>query len=265
LTKKIYPDKFSLKNKIAVVAGGAGLLGKHVSIGLAQAGAKVYVSDINEKEGIKIEKEYNKKDMQLKWIRLDITKINSIKSCIDKIMKQDKKIDIWVNCAYPKTSDWSDKFENIKIESWKRNVDMHMNGYFNCCQQIGLHMKKQKFGCIINFGSIYGVVGPDFTIYHGSKITMPAAYSAIKGGIINLTKYLSTYLAKDGIRVNAICPGGIYNNQSKNFVKLYENKTPMGRMGKPDEIAGPVIFLASDAASYITGHILLVDGGWTAW
>ena len=265
MTKKIYPDKFSLKNKIAVVTGGIGLIGKPVSIGLAQAGAKVYVTDINEKEGSKIEKNYKKSDLKLKWIKLDITDINSIKTIIKKIIKKDKKIDIWVNCAYPRTSDWSDKFEDIKYESWKKNVDMHMNGYFICCQQIAEQMKKQKFGCIINFGSIYGIVGPDFSIYHRSNMTMPAAYSAIKGGIINFTRYLSTYYAKHGIRVNAICPGGIYNNQPRTFVKNYEKKTPMGRMGKPEEIAGSVIFLASDAASYITGHILVIDGGWTAW
>lgn len=126
-------------------------------------------------------------------------------------------------------------------------------------------MKKQKKGSIISFGSIYGIVGPDFSIYDDTDLTMPAAYSAIKGGIIAFTKYLATYYAKYGVRVNAICPGGIYDKQSIKFVKKYEEKTPMKRMGKPAEIAGSVIFLASDASSYITGHILIVDGGWTAW
>jgi NAD(P)-dependent dehydrogenase (short-subunit alcohol dehydrogenase family) len=142
---------------------------------------------------------------------------------------------------------------------------MHLNGYFLCCQQIAEQMKKQKKGSIINLGSIYGVVGPDFSIYAGSNTTMPAAYAAIKGGIINFTRYLATYYAKDGIRVNAVCPGGIYDNQPAVFVKKYAEKTPMGRMGYPEEIAGPVIFLASESSSYITGHILMVDGGWTVW
>lgn len=261
LTENIFPEKFSLKNKIAVVTGGAGLIGKPASLGLAQAGAKVYIADIDEKAGVKLEKQ-NKK---LKWIKLDITNIKSINSCINKIVKENKKIDIWVNCAYPKTSDWNDKFEEVKYESWKKNVDMHLNGYFLCCQKIAEHMKKQKNGSIINFSSIYGAVGPDFSIYEKTNSTMPAAYSAIKGGIITFTKYLATYLAKYDIRVNAICPGGIFDNQPKNFVKKYEEKTPMRRMGKPEDIAGSVIFLASDAASYITGHVLMVDGGWTAW
>lgn len=261
LTEKIFPDKFSLKNKIAVVAGGAGLIGKPVSIGLVQAGAKVYIADIDEKNGLKLEKQ----NKNLKWIKIDITDVKSINSCINKIVKKDKKIDIWVNCAYPRTSDWATKFEDIKYESWKKNVDMHLNGYFLCCQKIAEQMKKQKKGTIINFSSIYGVIGPDFSVYEKTNLTMPAAYSAIKGGIISFTKYLATYLAKYNIRVNAICPGGIYNKQPDTFVKKYGEKTPMKRMGKPEEIAGPVIFLASDAASYITGHVLMVDGGWTAW
>ena len=265
MTEKIFPEKFSLKDKIAVVTGGAGLIGKSVAIGLAQAGAKVYVADINEKAGIEIEKQNKNSDLKLKWIELDITDVSSISSCINKVVKDDKRIDIWINCAYPRTSDWSDKFEDIKYESWKKNVDMHMNGYFLCCQKIAKQMKKQKNGSIINFGSIYGVVGPDFSIYEETNTTMPAVYSAIKGGIITFTKYLSTYYAKHGIRVNAVCPGGIYDNQPQAFVKKYEEKTPLGRMGKPEEIAGSVIFLASDASSYITGHILMIDGGWTAW
>jgi NAD(P)-dependent dehydrogenase (short-subunit alcohol dehydrogenase family) len=261
LTENIFPNKFSLKNKIAVVAGGAGLIGKTVSVGLAQAGAKIYVADIDKKAGVKLEKQ----NENLKWIELDITDIKSVNSCITKIVKENKKIDIWVNCAYPRTSDCADKFEDVKYESWKKNVDMHLNGYFLCCQKIAEQMKKQRNGSIINFSSIYGVVGPDFSIYEKTNSTMPAAYSAIKGGIITFTKYLATYLAKYGIRVNAICPGGIFDNQPKNFVKKYEEKTPMRRMGKPGDVAGSVIFLASDAASYITGHVLMVDGGWTAW
>ena len=261
MTKKMFPDSFSLKNKIAVVTGGAGLIGKKVSLGLAKAGAKVYIADIDEKNSKKIVKQ----DKKMQWISLDITNQDSVIKCIKDIIRKDKKIDIWVNCAYPRTGDWSVKFEDIKYESWKKNIDMHMNGYFLCSQEVAKQMKKQKMGSIINFSSIYGMVGPDFSIYEKTNTTMPAAYSAIKGGIITFTKYMATYHAKNGIRVNAICPGGIYDNQPQSFVKKYEQKTPMGRMGKPEDIVGSVIFLASDASSYITGHVLTVDGGWTAW
>jgi NAD(P)-dependent dehydrogenase (short-subunit alcohol dehydrogenase family) len=262
---KIWPNKFSLQDKVAVVVGGAGLLGKYIVMGMAQAGATVYIGDINEKAGMEIEKQNKKAGLMVKWTPLDITKTESIKSSINSIVRGDGKVDVWVNCAYPRTDDWDTKFEDIKYRSWKNNVDMHLNGYFFCCQQIAELMKKQKKGSIINFGSIYGIVAPDFSIYKGANMTMPAAYSAIKGGIINFTRYLAAYYASYGIRVNAVCPGGIFDNQPQHFVKNYEKKTPLGRMGKPEEIAGPVIFLASDAASYVTGHILIVDGGWTIW
>ena len=250
----MFPDRFLLKNKVAVVTGGTGLIGKSVVIGLAQAGATVYNADILEGRASDVE-----------WIYMDITDIDSIKSCIDTIISKEKKIDIWINCAFPKTDDWATKFEDIKYESWKKNVDIHMNGYFLCCQQIAEHMKTHKGGVIINFGSIYGIVGPDFSVYEGTDITMPGAYSVIKGGIVTFTKYLATYYAKYGIRVNCICPGGIYDNQPESFVKKYSKRTPLRRMGEPEEMVCPVIFLASDASSYITGHILMVDGGWTAW
>ena len=257
MTKECY----SLNGKIAVVTGGAGLIGKEICLGLAEAGAKTYIADINKKEGIKLENQSEK----LKWIYFDITDEESVKKGIKTIIETDEKIDIWVNCAYPKTSDWSAKFEDIKLESWKKNVDMHLNGYFLCCQHATKQMKKQKSGSIINFGSIYGIVAPNFSIYDGTDSTMPAAYSAIKGGIITFTKYLATYFAKDGIRANVICPGGIFDNQNENLIRNYEEKTPMSRLGRPDDIVGSVIFLASDASSYITGTTLIVDGGWTTW
>ena len=260
MTEKNYMKRFSLINKVAVVTGGAGLIGKEISIGLAQAGAKVYIADIDDKSGKNIEKQ----NKNLNFIELEITDQKSIKTAIKKIINKDKKIDIWINSAYPRTKDWSTEFEKIKYESWQKNIDMHLNGYFLCCQQIAEQMKKQKNGSIINLSSIYGINGPDFRIYEKNQ-TMPAAYSAIKGGIIAFTKYLSTYYAKEGIRVNVVCPGGIYDKHSNTFVKNYSEKTPMGRMGKPEEVAGPVIFLASDASSYITGHTLVIDGGWTIW
>jgi NAD(P)-dependent dehydrogenase (short-subunit alcohol dehydrogenase family) len=125
-------------------------------------------------------------------------------------------------------------------------------------------MIKQNSGAIINMASIYGVVGPDFSIYEGTAMTLPAAYSAIKGGLINFTRYLASYLGKYQIRVNSVSPGGIFDNQSSDFVRKYENKVPLGRMGTPQDIAPSVVFLLSDDSKYITGQNLLIDGGWTA-
>ena len=126
-------------------------------------------------------------------------------------------------------------------------------------------MKQQGGGTIINLASIYGGVAPDFSMYEGTEMTMPAAYSAIKGGIIALTKYIATYYARYQVRANVISPGGIFDNQQQAFVEKYSEKTPLGRMGTPFDVAGAVVFLASDASSYITGQNLIIDGGWTAW
>lgn len=258
-------EKFSLRNKTAVVTGGAGLIGKTIATGLAQAGAMVYIADIDKQAATSVLIQGQQDGVTMEWVHLDISDETSIKNCVSKIVKKDQSIDIWVNCAYPRTKDWGDKFEDIPLESWRKNVDMHLNGYIFCCKHAAEQMKNQNKGSIINFGSIYGCVAPDFSIYEGTSMTSPAAYSAIKGGIINFTRYLSAYYGKYCIRANVICPGGIFDHQPKSFVQQYEKKTPLGRMGNPEDLTGPVVFLASDASSYITGQVLLVDGGWTVW
>lgn len=264
---KIWPEMFELKNKISVVCGGGGLIGREVSVGLAQAGAKVIIIDLNDSivKNIIKESKNSKKNLDISFIKADLTKEKSIENVIKKIIKNNKHIDIWINAAYPKTSDWGDKFEKIKFKSLQKNVDMQLNGVFMACQKVSEYMKKRKKGVIINFGSIYGLVGPNFNIYKGTSGTCPAAYSAIKGGIINFTRYLASYLSPYNIRVNAIAPGGIFDNQHRKFVKKYSELAMIGRMANPEEIAGAAIFLSSDAASYITGCVLPVDGGWTAW
>jgi NAD(P)-dependent dehydrogenase (short-subunit alcohol dehydrogenase family) len=141
---------------------------------------------------------------------------------------------------------------------------MHLNGYFLCCQNVLAQMKKQNSGSFINMASIYGVVGPDFTVYEGTPIGNPAGYAAIKGGIINLTRYLASYYGKYNVRVNCISPGGIFDNQHEIFLANYNKKVPMKRMGTPEDIAPSASFLMSDESSYITGHNLIIDGGWTA-
>ena len=161
------------------------------------------------------------------------------------------------------TNDWSNKFENILFESWRKNIDMHLNGYFLCCQVVLSQMKSQGFGSLINMSSIYGLIAPDFTIYEGTEMTMPAAYSAIKGGLNNLTRYLASYYGKYQVRINTISPGGIYDNQPESFVNNYNNKVPLKRMGTPKDIVSAVFYLLTDESSYVTGHNLVVDGGWS--
>lgn len=260
----IWPDKFSLKDRVVAITGGAGLIGTQICYAAAQAGGEVIIAENNIEQGTKLEEDLCSRGYKAKAYYFDITNEKNIESTISEIINEKNKIDVWINCAYPRTSDWGNKFEDIKSESWKRNIDMHLNGYFLCCQKVFQVMKEQNSGSIINFSSIYGMVGPTFSIYEGTNMTMPAAYSAIKGGIINFTRYLAAYGGKYNIRVNAVCPGGVFDNQDEKFVEKYNSHTPLGRMAMPEEIAGPVLFLASDAASFITGQILAVDGGWTA-
>ncbi len=248
-------------NKIAVVTGGAGLIGKSLCEGLAQAGATILVADISIENAETITSVLLDKGYQAHAAKLDITNENSIGECIGSIVAKHKKIDIWVNSAYPKTPDWGKKFEDIPAESWRKNIDMHLNGYCFCCQKVAACMKQQGFGSIINIASIYGIIAPDFSLYEGTSMTSPAAYSVIKGGIVNFTKYLASYFGPFGVRVNSISPGGVFDNQVDSFVDRYTQKTPLRRMATPDDIVGAAVFFGSDSSAYITGHNLVVDGG----
>ncbi len=244
-----------LKNKIIIVTGGSGLLGK------------AFVREIRDQGGFAINIDVNvSRDATISSgnAYCDITDRDSINKCLKEINAHFGKIDGLVNNAYPRTSDWGNKIEDINPHSWAKNVDMQMNSAFNLSQEVVKYMIPNKRGAIIHITSIYGVVGNDFTVYDGTNMTSPAAYSAIKGGIINFSRYLASYYGKDGIRVNCISPGGIFDNQNPKFVSNFEHKVPLKRMGKPDDISPSVSFLLSDGASYITGHNLMVDGGWTA-
>ena len=259
-----YLEKFSLNNKIAYITGSAGLIGSEISRALATAGAETIMLDVNEHKGKSIEKELNLKGFKASYEYFDVTDLQSIDSSCRDLLDKYHRMDIWINCAYPRTKDWGNKVEDISIKSWQRNVDMQLNSTAWLNRVVAMIMKSQGNGSIINLGSTYGVVGNDFTVYEGTDMTGPMAYSAIKGGIINLTRYMASYFGPHNVRVNSVCPGGIFDNQPPTFVKNYSRKTPLRRMGKPEEIAAVVLFLASDAASYITGATIMVDGGWTA-
>ena len=241
----------SLAGKVVVITGGNGLLGKEIVDHLKKCEAKVFNLDINHS----LEDSYN--------IKTDVTDEPSVRKAIDAIVVKYHRIDGWINNAYPGTADWGVNVEEVKMESWRRNVDMQLNAYFMCCKCVLEQMKKQKSGSIVNMSSIYGMVAPDFQVYNGTQMTMPVAYSAIKAGIINFTKYLAAYYGPDNIRVNSVSPGGIFDSQPVNFVQQYEEKVPLRRMGRPADIAPAVTFLISDDSSYISGHNLVVDGGWT--
>jgi len=242
-----------LENKIIIVTGGSGLIGKEL------------VADIKRKGGIAINADIGvETNFEVGNVNMDISNDNSIQEGLDLIVTEYGRIDGLVNNAYPRTKDWGTKFEDIETASWRTNVDLQMNSYFVCCQKVLKIMAKQDSGSIVNIASIYGVVGNDFTLYEEYGGTSPAAYSAIKGGLINFTRYLASYYGKKKIRVNCVSPGGIFDRQHPSFVSRYEAKVPMGRLGNPDDIAPAVSFLLSDEAKYITGQNLIVDGGWTS-
>ena len=242
-----------LKDKVIIVTGGSGLLGKVFINELKQEGAITINADISIST-----------DLSIGNYQVDITKAEDISRAVEEIFQYYGRIDGLVNNAYPRTEDWGAKFEDIKPESWAQNVDMQMNSYFVFCQEVLKKMDLQKSGNIVNIASIYGVVGNDFSVYEGTSMTSAAAYSAIKGGILNFTRFLASYYGKRGIRVNTVSPGGIFDHQNPIFVANYNKKVPMGRMGNPEDIAPSVAFLLSDKAKYITGHNLIVDGGWCA-
>lgn len=241
-----------LNNKVIIVTGGEGLIGKEI------------VNDIRKKGGIAISADITHQTNLEKFkLNFDVTSKENIEDGYNKIIEKFKKIDGVVNNAYPRTKDWGNFFEDITISSWKENVDLQLNSVFQCIQSIIPYLKKSK-GVIVNIASIYGVVGNDFTVYEGTGLTSPAAYSAIKGGIINFSRYLASYYGEAGITVNVVSPGGIFNHQHETFVRNYEKKVPLRRMGTPEDIAPAVSFLLSNDAKYITGQNLIVDGGWTA-
>jgi NAD(P)-dependent dehydrogenase (short-subunit alcohol dehydrogenase family) len=242
-----------LKDKVVIVTGGNGLLGREMLKDIRIKGGVAVSADIN-----------NETDLEKGIVFCDIRELDSIKKTIDVVVRKYGRLDALVNNAYPRTDDWACDFLELKEDSLKTNVDWQLNSYVLFCQQAIKAMLKTGGGSIVNIASIYGVVGNDFTIYENTGMQTASPYAAIKGGIINFTRFLASKYGKDNIRVNTVSPGGIFDHQNENFVKAYEHKVPLKRMGNPDDIAPAVSFLLSDEAKYITGHNLIADGGWTA-
>lgn len=244
-----------LNNKVIIVTGGRGLIGREIVKELRERGAVAIDADMSVST-----------DAEARTFHLDLTDNGSIDALIEfTISNYGGRIDGLINAAYPHTPDWGRyKFEDTPFEHWSENVRIQLNPVFYIDQQVARVMTRQKSGSIVNFGSIYGIVGNDFTIYEEYGGSSPAEYCAIKGGIINFTRYMASYLGKDGIRVNCVCPGGIFDNQREEFLRAYNHRCPMKRMGNPDDIAPLCLFLVSDGAKYITGQIIAADGGWTA-
>jgi len=267
-------DLFDLTGKVAVVTGGAGLLGQVFCQALVAAGASVAIIDIDKNKADQTAREIKRdKNQKVLAFACDITAPDSVSSMVKEVVNQLGRIDILLNNAASKGSNLDQffaPFENYSLQAWREVMAVNIDGLFLVAQSVGNQMKVQGGGSIIQISSIYGVVAPDQRIYEGSEyngraINTPAVYSVSKAAVIGLTSYLSTYWADSKIRVNTLTPGGIASGQNGEFNKKYSNRVPLGRMGEAAELTGALIYLASDASSYVTGQNIIVDGGLSAW
>ncbi len=256
-------DFSDLKGKTVLVVGGFGFIGKAVTEGFIKVGANIIAADKNKLNDVFLRLK-NLGPGQLTYYPIDITHPVAINKLIKFALKKYSKIDVFVNCSWPRTKDWITKVEQLTYKSVKKNLLDQLGSYYNCTQRVALQMQKQRSGSIINFSSTYGLVAPTFSVYEGTKMTSPAAYALIKGGVNMMTRYFASYFGKDNVRVNCVSPGGVYKDEDPKFVAAYNKLTLLGRMAQPDDLVMPVLFLASDGSRYVTGHNLVVDGGWTA-
>jgi NAD(P)-dependent dehydrogenase (short-subunit alcohol dehydrogenase family) len=270
-------EKFSLKDKVAVVTGGVGLIGAEFCKTLAEAGASVAVVDLNASLIQATVDTLTKNGFNALGIATDITKPDSVNVMVEKVISEFGRLDVLVNSAAldPKFDATAlekgiapGAFEDYPLADWNAAMNVNLTGMFLVTQACVKQMLKNKKGSIINICSTYGLNGPDQRIYikDGKRVAYkPVYYTVTKAGVMGFTKYLAAYYAETEIRVNALTPGGVFNNHEEYFVKNYSAKTILGRMAKKDEMNGALLFLASDASSYMTGNNLIVDGGWTAW
>lgn len=268
--------EFDLTGQVAIVTGALGLIGRNHCLALAEAGAHVVVVDLNGEKSQAFAGEISQSYPEALGIGLDITNKEVVEASKKLILDKFGRIDVLVNNAAindmfenPTAAAEQSKFENYPLDLFEKSLQVNVTGSFLCAQVYGAYMAGQEKGSIINVASTYGMVGPDQSIYKQPDGTQSfyksAAYPVTKGAIINFTRFLAAYWGPKGVRVNTLSPGGVENNQDEYFLKNYSNRTPLGRMAQPTDYKGAVVFLASDASSYMTGANLVVDGGWTAW
>jgi 2-deoxy-D-gluconate 3-dehydrogenase len=272
---KTVQELFDLTGRVAVITGGAGFLGQQFAEALSEAGAKVVVADIDQHSASDFAEILKTNLGDAFGIGVDVTDPSSVQMMIDQTLDHYGQLDIVVNSAAldPKFDGHNQSkhvfsFEDFPLQAWKEALDVNLTGMFLTCQYAARKMRESGRGSIINICSTYGVSGPDQRLYESlgePRRYKPVYYSVSKAGVLGLTKYIATYYEGTEIRCNAITPGGVERDHAQAFKDAYASRTVMGRMAYPHEVKGAVVFLASDASSYMTGTNLVVDGGWTAW
>lgn len=272
------PAMFDLTGRVAILTGGAGMLGRQYTRTLLEAGAKVVVADMNA-DFARTAAEEAMRDAggeALGW-RVDVRGKAEVEAMTAGVQQKFGRLDILINNAAidPKfdatlAARQANTFEDYPLELWQQSLDVNLTGTFLCSQAAGKIMLRQKRGVIVNICSTYGLVAPDQRLYQRAgeneqKLFKPAPYSVTKAGVAHFTRYLAAYWGAAGIRVNTLTPGGVFNSQDAEFVTRYASRTPLGRMAQQNEMNGAMLFLVSDASSYMTGANVVVDGGWTAW
>lgn len=270
---------YDLTGKIALITGAAGLLGREHAAALAALGAKVVLTDISKDSlrnaAQKLKTEFS--DQQIQTYEMDVTSITSIKSVQEQLDNKDR-IDILINNAAidPKVNADNNlvevsRFEHFPLSQWNFQLEVGLTGAFLCSQAFGTDMAKRGYGVILNIASDLSIIAPDQRLYQKPELSKvqqpvkPVTYSVIKTALIGLTRYLATYWADQGVRVNALSPGGVYNGQGEEFVTRLTNLIPMGRMADRDEYQGAIQFLCSEASRYMTGQNIVIDGGRSVW
>ena len=253
-----------LKNKIVVVTGGAGRLGRTFVNAIAQNGGVAIAADIDFNAAERIAANVGEDTIgSVEAAQLDITNKKSILKLIENVRTKYGRIDAVVNHAYPRNKNYGNKLDNVTYEDFFENVDMHLGGYFLVAQQFCLAFKEQGEGNLINMSSIYGTLTPRFEVYADTAMTTPVEYAAIKSAVVQLTRYFAQYFKRDGIRVNSLSPGGIFHNQPASFLDAYSKHCGTKGMLDPQDIIGALVFLLSNGSRYMTGQNLIIDDGFS--
>jgi len=260
-------DIFTLDGKNVILTGGCGNLGRVMAKHLLDYGANLYIADVIDTPLEELE------GQNVHYIKCDLSNTESIREMLTRVDEESGHIDCLINNAAYGGGAGGKKMTKTRVEdfddeTWAYGLDGTVGVTFRCLREIIPFMKKNKKGSIVNIASMYGIVAPDHSIYGNTGNNSPITYGVGKSGVVQLTKYMASYLAKDGIRVNSITPGPfprITPQSDMEFIQKLNNKTMIGRTGRPEELAGPLILLCSDASSFMTGTNIIVDGGWTAW